>query len=238
MRVLLVEDDPTTSKSIEMMLTHANLNVYTTDMGEEGIDLAKLYDYDLILLDLGLPDMNGHEVLRQLRLAKVDTPILILSGSDDTENKIKGFGFGADDYLTKPFHREELVARIHAIIRRSKGHSQSVIKTGAILVNLDAKTVEAGNKPVHLTGKEYQMLELLSLRKGTTLTKEMFLNHLYGGMDEPELKIIDVFICKLRKKLANATDGANYIETVWGRGYVLRDPQPEALDGTPIALGA
>ena len=238
MRVLLVEDDPTTSKSIEMMLTHANLNVYTTDMGEEGIDLAKLYDYELILLDLGLPDMNGHEVLRQLRLAKVDTPILNLSGSDDTENKIKGFGFGADDYLTKPFHREELVARIHAIIRRSKGHSQSVIKTGEILVNLDAKTVEAGNKPVHLTGKEYQMLELLSLRKGTTLTKEMFLNHLYGGMDEPELKIIDVFICKLRKKLANATDGANYIETVWGRGYVLRDPQPEALDGTPIALGA
>ena len=238
MRVLLVEDDPTTSKSIEMMLTHANLNVYTTDKGEEGIDLAKLYDYDLILLDLGLPDMNGHEVLRQLRLAKVDTPILNLSGSDDTENKIKGFGFGADDYLTKPFHREELVARIHAIIRRSKGHSQSVIKTGEILVNLDAKTVEAGNKPVHLTGKEYQMLELLSLRKGTTLTKEMFLNHLYGGMDEPELKIIDVFICKLRKKLANATDGANYIETVWGRGYVLRDPQPEALDDTPIALGA
>lgn len=238
MRVLLVEDDPTTSKSIEMMLTHANLNVYTTDMGEEGIDLAKLYDYDLILLDLGLPDMNGHEVLRQLRLAKVDTPILILSGSDDTENKIKGFGVGADDYLTKPFHREELVARIHAIIRRSKGHSQSVIKTGEILVNLDAKTVEAGNKPVHLTGKEYQMLELLSLRKGTTLTKEMFLNHLYGGMDEPELKIIDVFICKLRKKLANATDGANYIETVWGRGYVLRDPQPDALDDTPIALGA
>jgi len=238
MRVLLVEDDPTTSKSIEMMLTHANLNVYTTDMGEEGIDLAKLYDYNFILLDLGLPYMNGHEVLRQLRLTKVDTPILILSGSDDTENKIKGFGFGADDYLTKPFHREELVARIHAIIRRSKGHSQSVIKTGEILVNLDAKTVEAGNKPVHLTGKEYQMLELLSLRKGTTLTKEMFLNHLYGGMDEPELKIIDVFICKLRKKLANATDGTNYIETVWGRGYVLRDPQPEALDGTQIALGA
>jgi len=238
MRVLLVEDDPTTSKSIEMMLTHANLNVYTTDMCDEGIDLAKLYDYNFILLDLGLPYMNGHEVLRQLRLTKVDTPILILSGSDDTENKIKGFGFGADDYLTKPFHREELVARIHAIIRRSKGHSQSVIKTGEILVNLDAKTVEAGNKPVHLTGKEYQMLELLSLRKGTTLTKEMFLNHLYGGIDEPELKIIDVFICKLRKKLANATDGTNYIETVWGRGYVLRDPQPEALDGTPIALGA
>ena len=237
MRVLLVEDDPTTSKSIEMMLTHANLNVYCTDLGEEGIDLAKLYDYDLILLDLGLPDMNGNEVLRQLRLARIDTPILILTGSDDTENKIKAFGFGADDYLTKPFHREELVARIHAIIRLSKGHSQSIITTGKIAVNLDAKTVETVGKPIHLTGKEYQMLELLSLRKGTTLTKEMFLNHLYGGMDEPELKIIDVFICKLRKKLCEATDGENYIETVWGRGYVLRDPVVTEME-EPLAIGA
>ncbi|MBO9435110.1 response regulator transcription factor [Ruegeria sp. R13_0] len=238
MRILLVEDDPTTSKSIELMLTHANLNVYATDLGEEGIDLAKLYDYDLILLDLNLPDMNGHEVLRQLRIARVETPILILSGADDTESKIKGFGFGADDYLTKPFHREELVARIHAIIRRSKGHSQSVIHTGRVAVNLDAKTVEVDGQTVHLTGKEYQMLELLSLRKGTTLTKEMFLNHLYGGMDEPELKIIDVFICKLRKKLSNATGGDNYIETVWGRGYVLRDPQSNSVDETRMAVNA
>ena len=230
MRILLVEDDPTTSRSIELMLTHANLNVYCTDMGEDGIDLAKLYDYDLILLDLNLPDISGHEVLRQLRLARVDTPILILSGMDDTEAKTKGFGFGADDYLTKPFHREELVARIHAIIRRSKGHSQSVIRTGAVNVNLDAKTVDVDGSAVHLTGKEYQMLELLSLRKGTTLTKEMFLNHLYGGMDEPELKIIDVFICKLRKKLHLAGAAANgCIETVWGRGYALRDPEVEGV---------
>jgi two-component system cell cycle response regulator CtrA len=180
--------------------------------------------------------MNGQDVLRQLRLAKVDTPILILTGADDTENKIRSFGFGADDYMTKPFHREELVARIHAIIRRSKGHSQSVIRTGKISVNLDAKTVDADGTPVHLTGKEYQMLELLSLRKGTTLTKEMFLNHLYGGMDEPELKIIDVFICKLRKKLSEATGGDNYIETVWGRGYVLREPAADAP--RRIAVGA
>jgi two-component system cell cycle response regulator CtrA len=227
MRILLIEDDPNTSRSIELMLGHADLNVFSTALGEEGIDLAKLYDYDLILLDLGLPDMNGHEVLRQLRQARIETPILILSGSDDTESKIKGFGFGADDYMIKPFHREELVARIHAIVRRSKGHSQSVIATGKIVVDLDSKTVSVDGSVVNLTGKEYQMFELLSLRKGTTLTKEMFLNHLYGGMDEPELKIIDVFICKLRKKLAKATGGESHIETVWGRGYVLRDPVPE-----------
>ena len=237
MRILLVEDDPTTSKSIELMLQNANLNVYATDLGEEGIDLAKLYDYDLILLDLNLPDMNGHDVLRQLRLAKVETPILILSGDDDTESKLKGFGFGADDYMTKPFHRQELIARIHAIVRRSKGHAQSVIATGKFTVNLDAKTVEVDGSPVHLTGKEYQMLELLSLRKGTTLTKEMFLNHLYGGMDEPELKIIDVVICKLRKKLSEATGGETYIETVWGRGYVLRDPVT-AESKRKLAVGA
>jgi len=235
MRVLLVEDEPTTSRSIELMLTHANFNVYCTDVGEEAVDLAKLYDYDLILLDLDLPDMTGHEVLRRLRVARVNTPVLILTGEDDTESKVRSFGSGADDYLTKPFHREELVARIHAIIRRSKGHAQSVINTGKVSVNVDAKTVTAGGATVHLTGKEYQMLELLSLRKGTTLTKEMFLNHLYGGMDEPELKIIDLFICKLRKKLAEATGGDNYIETVWGRGYVLRDP---VATGDKLALGA
>lgn len=238
MRILLIEDDLATSRSIEMMLSHANLNVYATDMGEEGIDLAKVYDYDLILLDLNLPDMNGHDVLRQLRLARIDTPILILSGESDSESKLKGFGFGADDYLTKPFNREELIARIHAIIRRSKGHAQSTIRTGNIVVNLDTKTVDVGGTGVHLTGKEYQMLELLSLRKGTTLTKEMFLNHLYGGMDEPELKIIDVFICKLRKKLSQANDGENHIETVWGRGYVLRDPEAAPAEEKRLVIGA
>jgi two-component system, cell cycle response regulator CtrA len=225
MRVLLIEDDAATAKSIELMLSGEGFNIYTTDLGEEGLDLGKLYDYDIILLDIGLPDMHGYDVLKKLRVAKVGTPILILSGQNEVDTKVQGLGFGADDYLTKPFHREELVARINAIVRRSKGHSQSVIRTGRLAVNLDTKTVEVDSQRVHLTGKEYAMLELLSLRKSTTLTKEMFLNHLYGGMDEPELKIIDVFICKLRKKLAAACDGENYIETVWGRGYVLRDPE-------------
>ncbi len=226
MRVLLVEDDPATAKSIELMLKQEGFVCDVSDLGEDGLEIGKLYDYDIILLDLMLPDMDGYEVLRRFRSAKVKTPILILSGLADLDAKIKGLGFGADDYLTKPFDKRELVARIHAIVRRAKGHSQSTIKTGKLTVNLEARTVDAVGKPLHLTGKEYAILELLSLRKGTTLTKEMFLNHLYGGIDEPELKIIDVFVCKLRKKLSTACEGDNYIETVWGRGYVLRDPQP------------
>ena len=224
MRILLVEDDASTARSIELMLKAENWIVDVTDQGEDGLEIGQLYDYDLILLDLMLPDMDGYEVLRRLRQARVRTPILILSGLAELDAKIKGLGFGADDYVTKPFDRRELVARIQAIVRRSKGHSDSVIRTGKLTVNLDTRSVEVEGQPIHLTGKEYGILELLSLRKGTTLTKEMFLNHLYNGMDEPELKIIDVFICKLRKKLSSATHGDNYIETVWGRGYVLRDP--------------
>ena len=227
MRVLLIEDDVSIAASIELMLRSESFNTYTTDLGEEGIDLGKLYDYDIILLDLTLPDISGYEVLRSLRAAKIKTPILILSGMAGIEDKVKGLGFGADDYLTKPFHKDELVARIQAIVRRSKGHAQSVITTGDLAVNLDEKTAIIAGHHVHLTGKEYGMLELLALRKGSTITKEMILSHLYGGMDEPEIKIIDVFICKLRKKLANASGGKNYIETVWGRGYMLREGAPE-----------
>jgi two-component system, cell cycle response regulator CtrA len=224
MRVLLIEDDIGTAQSIELMLKSESFNVYITDLGEEGVDFGKLYDYDIILLDLHLPDISGFEVLRSLRISNVMTPILILSGLAEIADKVTGLDFGADDYMTKPFHKDELVARIHAVVCRSKAHPQSVINTGDLCVNLDTKTAEVSGAPVRLTVKEYQMLELLSLRKGTTLTKEMFLKHLYGGMDEPEMKIIDVFMCKLRKKLANASNGKDYIETVWGRGYVLREP--------------
>ncbi|MCF8495282.1 MAG: response regulator transcription factor [Alphaproteobacteria bacterium] len=228
MRVLLVEDDTSTAKSIELMLKSEGYIIDTTDLGEDGLEIGKLYDYDIIILDLMLPDMDGYEVLKSLRDSKVQTPVLILSGLTELDGKIKALGYGADDYLTKPFDKRELVARIQAIVRRSQGHSQSIIQTGKVKVNLDSRTIEVSGKPLHLTGKEYSILELLSLRKGTTLTKEMFLNHLYGGMDEPEAKIIDVFICKLRKKLEDASGGENYIETVWGRGYVLRDSAEES----------
>ena len=230
MRVLLIEDDVTASAKIEVILQNEGIVCDVAHLGEEGLEQGKLYDYDIIVLDLLLPDMDGYEVLRRLRAAKVRTPVLILSGLDTLNDKVKGLGFGADDFLTKPFDHRELVARIQSIVRRSTGHADSTIRTGKLLVNLDRRIVTIDDQPLHLTGKEYAIFELLSLRKGTALTKEMMLNHLYGGMDEPELKIIDVFICKLRKKLVQATNGESYIETVWGRGYVLRDPVEAAAD--------
>lgn len=237
MRVLLVEDDSSTAKTVELALRAEGFVVDTTDMGEDGIEIGRLYDYDIIILDLMLPDMDGYEVLRRLRASHISTPILILSGLNEISDKVKGLGFGADDYLTKPFNKNELTARVQAIIRRSKGHAESIVRTGRMVVNLQAHTVEIDGKPLRLTGKEYAILELLSLRKGATLTKEMFLNHLYGGMDEPELKIIDVFVCKLRKKISDALDGDNYIETVWGRGYVLRDPEESSSGGySPVEM--
>ena len=235
MRVLLVEDDSAMAQSIKAILASDGYVCDTTDLGEDGLEIGKLYDYDIIILDLMLPDMDGYEVLRRLRAAKVATPILILSGLSAPDEKIKGLGFGADDYLTKPFDRGELIARIQAIVRRSKGHPESLIRTGRLTVNLENRSVEIDSQPIHLTAKEYGIIELLSLRKGTTLTKDMFLNHLYGGIDEPELKIIDVFVCKLRKKLSSATGDENYIHTVWGRGYVLKEPDANDDDVRSVA---
>jgi two-component system cell cycle response regulator CtrA len=227
MRVLLVEDDLNASRGITMMLRGHGAIVDQTDTGEEALELVRHYDYDIMVLDLLLPDMEGYEVVRRMRSSRIDTPVLILSGLTRPQAKVKGFGMGADDYITKPFDKAELVARIQAVIRRSKGYSQPLLKIGNLQLNLDSRDVLVDGNQVHLTGKEYAILELLVLRKGMVLTKEAFLNHLYGGIDEPEMKIIDVFICKLRKKLAQAGAG-NLIGTVWGRGYMMRDPNSQA----------
>jgi two-component system cell cycle response regulator CtrA len=223
-RVLAIDDDKTSLESTKLTLTASGIICDSAYLGDEGLHLAKLYPYDLIILDLMLPDTDGYEILLRLRSAKIKTPVLILSGLSAADQKIKGLGLGADDYLTKPFDRGELVARVQAIVRRSRGHSESVIRFDRVAINLDTRNVEVNGAQVHLTNKEYSILELLAMRKGTVLTKETFLNHLYNGMDEPEIKIIDVFVCKLRKKLADASGSdTNYIETVWGRGYMLKD---------------
>ncbi|HEX3886430.1 MAG TPA: response regulator transcription factor [Phenylobacterium sp.] len=224
MRVLLIEDDRSAARSAQLMLAAEKFNVETTESGEDGIDLAQTYDYDIILLDLNLGDMSGLDVLRGLRRNGCKTPVMIVSGSADVAVKVRAFSGGADDYIVKPFHKDELTARLRAVIRRSSGHADSVITIGDIALNIDARTVHVNGTRVHLTGKEYQTLELLALRRGKTLHKDVFLTSLYGGMDEPGGKIIDVFICKLRQKLAAVSD-KQHIETVWGGGYVMRDPQ-------------
>jgi two-component system cell cycle response regulator CtrA len=231
MRILAVEDDPAVSRSLALMLRSDTCIVDTADLGEEGIELATVNTYDLILLDLNLPDLSGYEVLRALRVARVNTPVVIVSGLGATADKVRGLELGADDYLTKPFHKDELLARVQAVVRRSQGPTEEVVRCGDLVVRLDAQRAEVAGQPVPLTVKEYQMLELLALRRGTPVTKEMFLSHLYGGRDEPGLKIIDVFMCKLRKKLAAMSGGIDYVETVWGRGYMLREPHSLKLAG-------
>ena len=150
---------------------------------------------------------------------------------------MRAFGVGADDVVCKPYDPAELQARLQAIMRRSKGYSQPVLALGTLQLSLDSREVTVAGQPVHLTGKEYAILELLVMRKGMVLTKEAFLNHLYGGMDEPEMKIIDVFICKLRKKLAEA-GAPNLIGTIWGRGYMIRDTAPAQQHKAGQLVGA
>ena len=234
MRVLLIEDDESVANSIQLALKSEGFVCDSTPIGEDGLEIGKRYDYDLIILDIMLPDIDGYEILRRLRAIQVTTPVLILSGLSDIDDKIKGLGFGADDYIPKPFNKDELIARIRAVVRRAKGHPQSEIKIGRLIVNLTTQIATVDGEPLRLTGREYAIIELLAMRKGATLSKEIFLNHLYGGMEEPEFKIIDVFICKLRKKLADALDGANYIQTIWGRGYVLREPKESEVQTSGI----
>jgi two-component system, cell cycle response regulator CtrA len=228
MRVLLVEEDLIAARGITLMLKAAGAVVDQTDSGEDALELLRHYEYDIVLLDLALPDIEGFEVVRRMRVARNDTPVLILSGITMPQARVKALSLGADDFITKPYDKAELLARMQAVVRRSKGFSQPTVRLGRMELNLDSREVTIDGRDIHLTGKEYSILELLVLRKGMVLTKEAFLNHLYGGMDEPEVKIIDVFVCKLRKKLSRAgADGI--IGTIWGRGYMIREPAAQEV---------
>ena len=231
MRVLIVDDEGLSNRALAYLLRSNGVIVDQIDRGEDAIELARHYDYDVVLTDFALPDMDGYDLVRRMRAARIDTPVIIQAEQVRPQARVKAFGIGADDFITKPCDHNELFARMQAIVRRSKGYSQPSLRCGILQLNLDSREVLVSGKPVHLTGKEYAILELLVLRKGMVLTKEVFLNHLYGGMDEPEMKIIDVFICKLRKKLADA-GAANVIGTVWGRGYMVRDASSHPMLAT------
>ena len=158
MHILLVEDNPVAAKNVELRLTAEGNNVSVTDLGEEALELAELYDYDVILLDLDLSDMAGIEVLKSLRANKLRTPVIVVTASIDVETKVQALTAGADDFLTKPFHKAELAARINAIVRRSRGHAESIIRTGSISLDMNTRMVEVAGSQVHLTPSEYKIL--------------------------------------------------------------------------------
>ena len=228
MRALLAEDSVLAARGITLALKAAHILVDHVDQGEEAIDMMRHYNYDVVLIGSELSDMNGLQVLRRIRAERHTAPVLMLGGHTLARTRVEAFGAGADDFLVLPMDHDELVARIKTVARRSRGFSDPIIRLGALQLNTNSREASYGECPVSLTGKEFSMLELLILRKGKVLTKDAFLNYLYNGTDEPEAKIIDVFICKLRKKL-QAAGGKDLISTVWGQGYMLR----EAADASP-----
>ena len=221
MRTLIIEDDPIMAKAVELSLAQEGIVSDIATTGKVGIEKGRIYDYDMILLNLILPDTNGYNVLQSLRSGKMKTPIIIVSTLSSVEHKIKALNMGADDFIAKPFDSGELIARINSVIKRSQIYSESVVRFDKVAINLNTQTVDVDGTQIHLTHKEFAILELLAMRKGTFLTKEMFLNHLYNSMDTPDNSTFNVFVCKLRKKLSEASGGVNYIQTVWGRGYMI-----------------
>lgn len=225
MRVLLIDRDRSFNQGFSFFLKSKGIIVDTSFLGEEGEELARLYEYDIILADLALADVPGLEVLKKLRSAGIKTPFIVLSAPLPVSRKIDCFHFGADDVVIKPCDRNELLARMQAVIRRFRGYADAEVRIGSLVINLETKIVTINGQVLPLTGKEYALIELLSLRRGVTVSKEQFLNHLYGGMDEPEMKIIDVFLCRIRNKMARLAPNKEYIQTVWGRGYILKETE-------------
>ncbi len=223
MRVLAIEDDRTVASAIELGLNKAGIECDVAGYGAKGLEFIRSnkHGYDLIILDLMLPDTHGHEVLKQIKLYGVKTPVLILSALSKVDHKIEGLEIGADDYMTKPFNMEELLARIRALTRRSIGHAGSELRVGGLRIDMDARIVEVDGKPLNLTTMEYAIMEFLALHNGSLATIEMLLEHVYSGEVWPDQKIIAVIMCKIRRKLYEASGGKNYIETVWGKGYML-----------------
>lgn len=225
MRVLLVENNVRHAAAITADLKADAIKVDLAASGDDALYILRDYQFDLVLLNQRLPDMDGATLISRIRAAKHDTPIIALSAVPQA--RLKALTAGADDVVELEMDRVELIARIRAVVRRSRGYSQSSLRVGDLTLNVDQHDVTAHGVRVPFTAREFAILELLVLRRNMIMTKEAILAHLYGGLDEPEIKIIDVFICKIRNKLAKA-GMPNVISTVWGRGYTVKDVTPDA----------
>lgn len=221
MRLLVIEDDDRLRSMVEQRLRESGYAVDTASDGEEGLYMARGYPIDLAIIDLGLPRLSGLDVVRELRSEGSKLPILLLTARDQWQDKVSGLEAGADDYLTKPFHLPELLARIQALLRRSAGHASAEVKYGPLRIHLSRQEVSAENGTINLTSYEYKLLEYLVLHPGEVLSKQVLNEHLYDEDADPDSNVLEVLIGRLRKKID--PDGQwQPIETLRGRGYRLR----------------
>lgn len=227
MRVLLVEDDPDLREQIAARLAEQGMVVDVAADGREGLYLATEYPIDLALIDLGLPELDGLSLIRGLRAAGRDVPVLVLTARGRWQDKVEGLEAGADDYLVKPFHPEELLARVRALLRRSGGWAQATLACGPVVLDPQTQRVTLDGAPVELTAYEYRLLEYLMLHAGEVVSKSVLIEHLYAEDDERDSNVIEVFIRRLRRKL-DPDEHLQPIETLRGRGYRLTLPRRAA----------
>jgi two-component system cell cycle response regulator CtrA len=213
---------------LKQMLESYGFQAFDGESCEDAIELLKLYEYDALVIGPGLSHMPAAAAIRRLRAVKVSAPILVLLDDCLASSRVAALAHGADDSLSIPFDGDELCARLRAVVRRSRLHPESTIRIGNLEINLDSREVRVSGRAIHLTASEYRMLELLALRKGNMVRKETMFGLLYDGRDDPGERVINVFVCKLRKKIAAANQGESYITTAWGAGYRLCGPAPLA----------
>lgn len=227
MRLLIASNDASLAETLDLRLSAEGFAVDTIDTAEDALEDLRIVDFDLVVIDDDLADTIGAALLRKMRARQIKTPASMLTTRTDAVWRTKLLNDGADDVIVRPFDWPEVLARVHAVVRRSRGQASQMVKVGPVVLDLDRKQIVIAGAAVHVTPQEYRMAEALALRAGVTLTKQNLMDALYGGRDEPEVKIIGVFICKLRNKL-KAAGAADVIQTIWGRGYCMREPEAVA----------
>ena len=227
MRLLLVEDDLALQQNIKQHLIEAQYTVDVANDGEEGLFQAQEYQYDVAIIDVGLPKLDGLSLISQLREQDISYPIIILTDRDSWQDKVVGLDAGADDYLSKPFQLEELVARINALIRRSAGKASPIIQNGPFSINTRSLEIKQGEQIINLSGSEYKLFEYLMLHPGSVHSKSRLIEHIYDQDFDLDSNVIEVFIRRLRKKL-DPDNQYQLIETLRGQGYRLRQLDPNA----------
>jgi len=227
MKILLIEDDENLREVLEKRLKEEGFVVETADNGEDGLFLGREFEFDLAIIDLGLPKVSGMEVIQTLRDEGQSYPVLVLTARGSWQDKVMGLDAGADDYLVKPFHFPELLARVNALVRRSAGFSSPELICGYVTLNTSTGEVKSNNRLVDLTSYEYKVLEYLMLHQNVVVSKSTLTEHIYHQDYDRDSNVIEVFVGRLRRKLQNKDIKQKVIETLRGRGYRMRPNEEE-----------